>query len=190
MGKQTVSTTSDGFLLVTAIAAIVVAIAALVIALLAILKEEKVVYVDSMKLITNYKGSKSAKEAYDKKVAVWRANMDTLTKEFNDAVAKYEREKNELTAKEKTLTEELLANKRQQLVSYQQATTENASKEDKEVTAKVFKEVDDFIKRYGEKHGYDYIMGATSMGNIVYAKKINDITDEVLKQLNEEYRTK
>ena len=166
----------------------IVAVAALVVALVALLKEDKVVYVDSLKLLTNYKGSKAAKEVYDKKVAQWKANIDTLTREFNTAVSKYEKEKNTFTAKEKKLTEELLATKQQQLVSYQQATAENASKEDKEITAKVFAEVNDFLKKYGEENGYDYIMGATNAGNIVYARKVFDITDEVLKKLNEEYR--
>jgi outer membrane protein len=93
-----------------------------------------------------------------------------------------------MNAREKKLTEELLATKQQQLANYQQATAENASKEDKEVTAKVFSEVNDFLKKYGEDHGYEYIMGATTMGNIVFAKKVHDITDEVLKKLNQEYR--
>jgi outer membrane protein len=189
MAKQSaVSENNSFFLKGLTIVALVFSIVALVVGLLAYLREDKIVYVDSLKLLTNYKGSKVAKEAYEKKVAVWKANIDTLTMEFNREAAKYEREKSSINAREKKLSEELLATKQQQLSSYQQATAENASKEDKEVTAKVFSEVNDFLKKYGEEHGYHYIMGATTMGNIVYAQKVHDITDEVLKKLNEEYR--
>lgn len=165
-----------------------IALVALLLAVIVFLKEDKIVYVDSLKLLTNYKGSKAAKEAYEKKVSIWKANIDTLTSEFNTAAQKYEKEKAGMNAREKKLTEELLTAKQQQLANYQQATAENASKEDKEVTAKVFKEVNDFLKKYGEKHGHEYIMGATTMGNIVYAKKAHDITEEVLKELNDQYR--
>jgi outer membrane protein len=189
MAKQSAVAENNSFFLKgLIIVALVFSIVALTVGLLAYLREDKIVYVDSLKLLTNYNGSKVAKEAYEKKVAVWKANIDTLTKEFNMSAQKYEREKAGMNAREKKLTEELLATKQQQLANYQQATAENASKEDKEVTGQVFNEVNDFLKKYGEDHGYEYIMGATTMGNIVYAKKVHDITDEVLKKLNQEYR--
>jgi Skp family chaperone for outer membrane proteins len=31
------------------------------------------------------------------------------------------------------------------------------------------------------------ILGATNMGNIVYAEEVTDVTDDVLKGLNESY---
>jgi len=171
------------------IVSLLLSIAAIVFALLVYLKNDSIVYVDSLRLLTNYKGAKIAKEAYEKKVAVWKANIDTLTSELNRDITKYEKEKKSLTGKEQKLTEELLGTKQQQLVSYRQATSDNAAKEDKEVTTQVFKEVIDFLDRYGQQHGYQYILGTTNMGNILYSKKINDITDEALKKLNEEYRT-
>lgn len=162
---------------------------ALILSLIVFFRENKIVYVDSLKLITNYKGSKAAREAYEKKAAVWKANMDTLTMEFNRQAARFEKEKTTLTVKEKKLSEELLLNKKQQLDNYRQATAENASREDKEMTTRIFSEINDFLRQYGEKHGYEFIMAATNVGNIVFSKKENDVTEDVLKQLNEEYQS-
>jgi outer membrane protein len=190
MAKQNISVDEGSFLKKgLLLVSFVFSIAALVVGLMALLKEDRIVYVDSMKLITNYKGAKVAKEAYDKKVAVWKANIDTLTLEMNRVAIKYEREKGSMTAREKKLSEELLAAKQGQLENYRQATAENASKEDQQVTGKIFSEINDFLKQYGEKNGYEYIMAATNVGNIVFAKKGNDITDEVLEKMNAEYQS-
>lgn len=152
---------------------------------------KKIVYVDSFKLISNYQGAKIAKEAYEQKVKIWKANIDTLTTELNQEIAKYEKDKKEkkMTPREQKLSEELIGMKQNQLESYQKATAENASKEDKLVTSKVFNEINDFLKQYGEKNDYEFIMAATNVGNIVFARKGNDITDEVLEKMNAEYQS-
>ena len=177
----------DGINIVS-IVSIVLSLAAIAFAAIVYFNKKEIVYVDSMKLITNFKGAKVAKDAYEKKIAVWKANIDTLTMETNREIAKYEKEKKGMSAREQKLSEQLIGTKQQQLESYRQATAENASKEDQLVTGKVFKEINDFLKQYGEQKGYEFIMAATSAGNIVFAKKGNDITDEVLEKMNAEYQ--
>jgi outer membrane protein len=152
------------------------------------MQKDRTAHVDTVRLFTAYKGSQRAKAEYEKKAAVWKANIDTLTSEFNSAVAKHNNEKAKMTAKETKLSEELLAAKQQQLENYKAAISENAAREDREVTSKVNREITDFLKSYGEAHGYSYILGATGTGNIVYAEKGRDITDEVLKELNAQYQ--
>ncbi len=179
------SVTTNALVLITHILSIV----AVVLALVALLGNgRETVYVDSIKLISNYKGAKIAKEGYERKAAIWKAYIDTLTIEFNKAVAKHQKEKAGMTERERKLSEELLVNKQQQLENYKQATSENASKEDQQITGKVVSEINDFLKRYGEEHNYEFIIAATTAGNIVYAKKDKDITDKVLEKLNANYQ--
>ena len=44
------------------------------------------------------------------------------------------------------------------------------------------------IKEYGKKKGYDYIYGSGETVSILYAKDGYDITAEVLKDLNDNYK--
>jgi outer membrane protein len=44
------------------------------------------------------------------------------------------------------------------------------------------------IKEYGKKEGYDYIYGTGDAASVLYAKEQYDITAEILKQLNENYK--
>lgn len=161
-----------------------VSVLSLVLSLLFFFKKESIVYVDSLKLVSQYKGAMAAKAEYERKAALWKANIDTLSNELSQTILQYGKDKTKLSVKEKTLTEELIASKQQQLENYKAAISQNAAKEDQEMTARVFKEISEFLKKYGEKHGYDYILGATNMGNVVYARSGRNITEEVLKELN------
>jgi outer membrane protein len=47
-----------------------------------------------------------------------------------------------------------------------------------------------FLKRYNEKYKFDYILGFTKGGNILYANDTLDITKDVIKELNAAYLQK
>lgn len=148
---------------------------------------KEVVYVDSAKLFSNYKGMIQAREAFKVKTNVWQANVDTLTNEVQQAIKDYEKEQRKMTTKERELTQELIRNKQQQLISYQQAIQQQSQQEDEKMTGEVLQIVNAFLQEYGEKKNYKIILAATQAGNIVYAKDGLDITNEVIAELNGHY---
>jgi outer membrane protein len=97
---------------------------------------EKAVYVDSSKLINQYQGMIAARQAYQGKVGVWQANLDTLAGEAQRELARYQQESASMSAKERELAGRLLQTKQQQLADYQKATSEKAGQEDAVTTKK------------------------------------------------------
>jgi outer membrane protein len=149
--------------------------------------EQSMVYVDAQKLVVGYKGMQAARKEFEAKAAVWKANLDTLRGEVETRIKEYEAKKARLSLSEQQLTEELIQSKQDQYLNYQQAIQEKVQKEDQELTKKVLDKVNEYIKRYGKEKGYKIILAATQYGNIVYAHEGIDITDEVMKGLNNEY---
>jgi outer membrane protein len=47
-----------------------------------------------------------------------------------------------------------------------------------------------FLKRYNEKYKFDYILGFTKGGNILFANDTLDVTNDVIKELNAAYNSK
>jgi len=45
-----------------------------------------------------------------------------------------------------------------------------------------------FLERYNTRYKFDYILGFNKGGNILYANDTLDITNDVIRELNEEYR--
>ena len=147
----------------------------------------KLAMVDSNKLLEQYQGMINARSEFAVKAKGWQSNIDTLVKEMNMAVQKYQADRPSMTSKEIELNEQLLDSKRKQLTDYQNAISQQSQQEDGVMTQRVLDEVNSFLTDYGKDQGYDVIFGATGAGNIIYTKDYIDITDEVIEKLNASY---
>ncbi len=56
--------------------------------------------------------------------------------------------------------------------------------------SQIWTQLNQYVKEYGEQHHYDYVLGATGDGSIMYATSKNDITNEVIKYVNQQYNGK
>jgi len=165
-------------------------VAVIVLSVVVFGKQQRVVYVDSAKLLQQYTGMAVARAAYEQKAAGWKANVDTLAHEVQVQIAKYEKEQGAMSVKERTVTRELIHVKQRQLTEYQQSISAQAREEDEKVTGDVLAQVNAYLKKYGEAKGYTIILAATAYGNLAYADEVLDITNDVLNGLNAEYSGK
>jgi len=145
-----------------------------------------IVYVDSTKLLNGYKGMIEARKEYEKKHNAWQANVDTLTKDVQDAIKKYSKDLALGSDKEKKLSRELIQSKQKELMDYQNAVKQNAAQEEDRLNQSIFSTVNTYLMRFGKKNGYRLILIASN-GNIAYAEPSMEITDKVVEELNKEY---
>jgi outer membrane protein len=150
----------------------------------------ELVYVDVNKLMDGYKRTKIAKADFEKKASVMKGNVDSLITGWQKELQAYEKERASLSPKELKLKQELLNNKQQQLNGYQEAIQKKIQEEDKKVSQTVINDINDYVKEYGKNHGYKIIFGASGGGNIMYASDATDLTQDILKGLNDEFGTK
>ena len=52
----------------------------------------------------------------------------------------------------------------------------------------IVSKVKDEIKEYGEANGYTYILGGGEGGSVLYGQDANDLTEQILKILNDKYK--
>lgn len=152
-----------------------------------IVSPEKVAYVDSAKLLNSYKGMQNVRGAFEKKAALWKANVDTLAADVQTRIMRFEKEAGAMSAKERQLAQELIRAKQNQLQQYQQAVQTQAQQEESKVTSEVVSTINAYLKKYGESHHYKIIFALTAYGNIAYAQEGMDITEDVLQGLNNEF---
>lgn len=148
---------------------------------------KKVVFINSPKVVAEYKGMKEVNEVIQRKNKSYKANMDTVYNEFQNELKEFEKKRPKMSGKELKLEQELLNNKRMQFMGYQEGTQKKMQEEESQLREQVIKKVNDQIHDYAKKKGYSYVLGATAMGNLVYADKQNDITDEIVAYLNDQY---
>jgi outer membrane protein len=166
-----------------------VLLCALVLFLLwnALSRNDKIAYVDSAKILNEYKGSAEAKKAYQSKLKIWQGNIDTLTNEVKGAIQKYEKSLAAMSKKEQELSRQLIQEKQKQLTDYQRGIQDNAKQEDGKLTQVIVSQINAFLTQYGKKHNYKLILIANPSGTIAYAREGLDITPDVIEELNKEY---
>lgn len=149
--------------------------------------QSNLVYVDVNKLLEGYNRTKVVRAEFESKAKVLNANVDSLMNDWQKELKLYEKERSTLTEKELGLKQELLGNKQQQINNYQQAIQKQIQEEDKKATQTVINDINDFVKEYGKIKGYKVIFGASGSGNIMYADKGADLTEQVLEGLNNDF---
>ena len=148
------------------------------------------VYVDVNKLLESYKRTEIVRSEFEKKAKTLQSNVDSLILGWQEDLKTYKKERSKMTKKEISLKQELLNNKQQQISSYQQAIQKQIQEEDKKATQTVINDINDYVKEYGKKKGYEIIFGASGSGNIMYADEGTDLTEKILEGLNNEFEGK
>ncbi len=150
----------------------------------------KQVYVDVNKLMEGYSRTKIVRAKFQEKAKTLQSNVDSLVTDWQRELKRYEKERSKYSKRELKLKQELLGNKQQQINNYQKAIQKQIQEEDKKASQTVINDINDYVKEYGKKHRYQIIFGASGSGNIMYADKGTDLTQEVLDGLNNEFEGK
>jgi outer membrane protein len=149
---------------------------------------ETIVYVNSDSLITGYEFYKKSVKEIDVKKNKIANDIESQATAFQNKVLKAQQNAQSMTLGEIEATKKNLAAEEQRLMQYRDALMQNLANEEKELVDKMNKNIDDFIKRYAEKNGYKMVLGYKQGVTVWYADPKLDVTADVLKGLNEEYR--
>jgi len=60
----------------------------------------------------------------------------------------------------------------------------------KEIEKMIWTRLNPYIVDYGKEHGYRYIYGANGTGNVLYADEGENITEDMIKYVNQRYHDK
>jgi outer membrane protein len=146
-------------------------------------------YVDTSKLMMESTEAKDIEAKY-------KAKSEEMGKELEIEIAKFKAEagsfqKNaqmngQAWAQQKGAE---LQKREQQLQYAQQSIAQQLQQESGVEIDSVVSSVKKFIKSYGKEKGYAYIYGTGDAASILYAEDKYDITTEIIKLLNDKYKS-
>lgn len=149
----------------------------------------KTAYVDTSKLLEEYTKAKDIEAKY-------KSKSDIMGKELQAEVAKFKAEASHFQqnaqAKGQAWAQEngaRLQKKEQELRYAQDSMLQELQHESGAEMDSLVKDVKKFVKEFGKEKGYDYIYGTGEAVSILYAKDQYDITSEIVKVLNEKYKS-
>lgn len=150
-----------------------------------------IVYIDSSKLLKEYQEAKDVEAKYKAKSEQMGKELDGELSKFRADVAYFEKNAQSKGMQWAQQNGAALQEREQRLAYTQQAMMQQLQEESGKEMDSLVTGVKKFIKEHGKSKGYDYILStADGASTVLYSKDGQDITDEVVKLLNEKYKAK
>ncbi|MFP9112760.1 OmpH family outer membrane protein [Flavobacterium sp. RHBU_3] len=149
----------------------------------------KTAYVDTSKLIEKSDELKDLEDKAKVKEQEMGRELQTDAEQLRLEAAAAEGEARTKGMEWAQLKGQQLQKRQQELSVKQQTFQEEFAKEFGVKRDTVVSQIKKVIKEYGKKKGYDYIYGTGDAASVLYAKEGYDVTDEILKEINDKYKS-
>ncbi|MBQ4913384.1 OmpH family outer membrane protein [Maribacter sp. MMG018] len=151
-------------------------------------QQEKIGFVDNVKLMDEYQEKIDVESKFKVKAEALTKKRDSISQAFQMEAQAFQ-ERAQKMSQSKAQQEYAAFQQRgqqigQQLQMEDQQLQLAGQTEMDSVVSKVKKE----IEAYGKTNGYSYILGGGDGGSVLYGKEANDLTDEIIKVLNDKYK--
>jgi outer membrane protein len=152
-------------------------------------KEVKTAYVDTSVLMKEYTEAKDLEAKYKAKSEEKGRQLEAEINRFKQEAAGFQAQaqaNGQAWAQQKGAE---LQKREQQLGAAQQQLAQELQQESGKEMDSLVSGVKKFIKNYGKEKGYSYIYGTGDAASILYAEDKYDITKEIIKELNDKYKS-
>ncbi len=167
----------------------IICLALTLLVLVACEKPNKIGYVDNGTLINDYQEKKDLEERFKTKEDAFKKKTDSVSQAFQLEVQETQLKAQKSSRKKAQELMTGLQQKQQLLQQQMQFEQQQLSQSFQTEVDSLIIKVKDFVKDYGKKNQYDFVLG-TSEGaaSVLYGKEQTDLTQTILEALNTEYK--
>jgi len=95
-----------------------------------------------------------------------------------------------MTLDQARATEAALQKEQQELLQYRERAAQSLAVEEQKKNEELYNQIFEYLKKYNKENKYEFVLGYTKGGGILFADSPNDVTRKVLDGLNKEYKAK
>ncbi len=152
-------------------------------------RDYEIAYVDIDSLVANYDLFIDKRESLEQKRGESEAELQIKSRSFEREVLDFQDKvsKGLITRTKAQMLQQELAQKEQELYATRDNLAMQLSEEEQVMYRQVLNEVMDFLKEYNKDYNYRFIFSNSFGGQLLYSDQSLNITQDVLKGLNEEY---
>ena len=151
-------------------------------------QQEKIGYVDNVKLMNEYQEKIDVEARFKVKADALSKKRDSISQAFQIEAQAFQ-SKAQSMPQQKAQEEYAAFQQKGQFIGQQ------LQQEDQQLQASGQVEMDSVISNvkkeieaFGKANGYSYILGGGEGGSVLYGTAKNNLTDDVIKMLNEKYK--
>ena len=151
--------------------------------------QEKTAYVDTEKLVKDYKGTLAVEAEIKEKSDKFNKELEPYLTAFQKKVSDYQAKAPKMSTRKRAKKEQELGAEDQMIRQQQQQIQYQIQNEAQTAMKPVYEKVNEFIKDYGKTNGYKYIFGTVELnGSVMYGEEKSNLTDTILTALNDAYK--
>jgi outer membrane protein len=147
-------------------------------------------WVDMTAIVNNYEMAADLRSKLSEKKQLLETEMNSKSKSYQASVLDYQSkaQKGSVTRAAAAEIEQKLAIEQQKLLQLRDQFMSQLAEEEQAMNRQILSSTTEFLTPYSINKGYQYILGNSFGSNILYADKTFNITQDVLKGLNEKYK--
>ncbi|MEC7265538.1 MAG: OmpH family outer membrane protein [Bacteroidota bacterium] len=151
-------------------------------------QQNKIGFVDSVKLMDDYQEKIDLEARFKTKADAMGKKRDSISQSFQMELQAFQ-------AKAQKMSQQSAQEEYAQFQQRGQFIGQQLQQEEQQLQATSQVEMDSLvtkvkneIKDYGKANGYTYILGGGDGGSVLYGEEANDLTQAILKILNDKYK--
>jgi Skp family chaperone for outer membrane proteins len=149
-----------------------------------------IAFVKSDSLLARYELHQEYKAKLEAKALEIDADLERRSKGFQESIADLEQRAASLSPQQIQQSQLELQQIQQNLLKYRDERTQELAAEEQQLTALIKEDMDSVLAKIQAREGYDFIFSYDPASELLATNPAYDITDIVVKALNEAYQNK
>ena len=150
-------------------------------------QQQKIGFVDNGILINEYQERVDIEAKLQTKIDAFKMRTDSLRSAFELEIKEAELKARKMSQSDIQKLSQELQQKEQVLSQRVQFEQQQIAQESQTLNDSIINKVIDFVKDYGKAKSFNFILGSNEAGSVLYGEDTSDLTQEILKALNESY---
>ncbi|WP_298755482.1 OmpH family outer membrane protein [uncultured Psychroserpens sp.] len=164
----------------------IIAVLTLVIVLVSCQEQQKIAFVDNTEVVSKFDKKVDFEKTFQVKIDKFNKKADSLQQAIQIEAQLFQTNSASLSKKNAETQYQALLQKKQMQDYQLRAEEQSLNAEGQKELDTLVNQVKAFVKEYGKKNGYTYILGSNDAGSVLYGAEGNDITKAVIEALNSE----
>jgi outer membrane protein len=143
-------------------------------------RTKKIGFVTTLKVFEEFTLKKELEGDYKKVQIIKQTYLDSIKLNIQSLA---------VTSKQVDKEEKIADYKKVYLLKENQFNQENEALY-QQYNEQIWKQLNQFIEDFGKENGYDYLLGASGQGSIMYANEKEDLTKQIIDYVNTKYSGK
>jgi len=153
-------------------------------------KGKAIVYVNVDSLLNKYDFFKDTQKVLESKRFQLENDIASKGRNLQNKVAFFQQRAATMTQEQGRATEASLQKEQQDILAYRDRAAQNLALEEQTKNKELYDEIYNYLKKINAQNKYEFVLGYTKGGGILFANPEADQTKAILDGLNKEYQAR